>query len=172
MYTEISFANIRLCQISKKRMELNNFGFAYKAHSRSTNGKRFLRWRNVIIKRKQMSILTRLHSSRMRTARALTISPSMLCAVGVSAPGRSVCSRGVCSRGVCSWGVYPSMHWGRQPPSVNRILDHTPMKILPCPKLRLRAVNINSFEKSPPWQPLHVCLLFLWHVLFYMCVCL
>ena len=33
------------------------------------------------------SMLTRLHSSRMRTARALTVSPSMLCAGGgVSAP--------------------------------------------------------------------------------------
>ena len=31
---------------------------------------------------------TRLHSSRMRTARALTVSPSMLCGGGgVSAPG-------------------------------------------------------------------------------------
>ena len=105
----------------------------------------------------------------MRTARALTVSPSMLCAGvsaprGVSAPGECVCSRGVsalggclcyrggvCSQGVSaaggvsapeergvsapggvsaptgsapggvwSWGVYPSMHWGRQPP-VNRI---------------------------------------------------
>ena len=36
--------------------------------------------------------VTRLHSSRMRTARVLTVSPSMLCAGG-----------GVCSRG---WGVY------------------------------------------------------------------
>ena len=38
---------------------------------------------------------TRLHSSRMRTARALTVSPSMLCAVGVSAPG-DVSSPGGC----------------------------------------------------------------------------
>ena len=30
---------------------------------------------------------TRLHSSRMRTARALTVSPSMLCAGGVPGPG-------------------------------------------------------------------------------------
>ena len=29
----------------------------------------------------------KLHSSRMRTARALTISPSMFCTGGVSAPG-------------------------------------------------------------------------------------
>ena len=50
-----------------------------------------------------------LHYSRMRTARALTVSPSMLQG-GVSALG-GVCSRGVsalgdvCSGGVCSQGV-------------------------------------------------------------------
>ena len=34
-------------------------------------------------------------------------------------------SRGVCSGGVCSWGGgwYPSMHWGRPPPPVNRMTD-------------------------------------------------
>ena len=36
---------------------------------------------------------------------------------GVSAPG------GVWSGGVCSGGVYSSMHWGRHPPPVDRILD-------------------------------------------------
>ena len=41
---------------------------------------------------------TRLLSSRMRSARTLTVSPSMLCGRGVSAPGGS--SPG----GVCSWG--------------------------------------------------------------------
>ena len=40
---------------------------------------------------------TSFHSSKMRTAHALTVSPSMLCAGGcVSAPG---------GRGVSSWGV-------------------------------------------------------------------
>ena len=49
------------------------------------------------------SILTRLHSSRMRTARAFTVSPSMLCAGGVSAPRGCLLPGGVCSRGgVCS----------------------------------------------------------------------
>ena len=44
---------------------------------------------------------TRLHSSRMRTARALTVSPSMLCVWGgVSAPGE----------GCLLWGV--SAPWG------------------------------------------------------------
>ena len=68
--------------------------------------------------------ITRLHSSRMRTARALTVSPSMLCQ-GVSASWGVVCSRvgggvsaswgsapggGVCSRGrvVCSRKVSAS----------------------------------------------------------------
>ena len=66
---------------------------------------------------------TRLHSSRMRTACALTVSPSMLCARGCvkSAPGGCVCSGGVCShrevsapRGVCSrgWGCVCSQGAG------------------------------------------------------------
>ena len=49
---------------------------------------------------------TRLHSSRMPTARALTVSPSMLCG------GGGVCSRGgcllpgdVCCGGCLLWGV-------------------------------------------------------------------
>ena len=59
---------------------------------------------------------TRLHSSRMRTARALSVYPSMLggCLLrGVSAPGGMCLLRGwgVCSRGVSALGVwYPSMH--------------------------------------------------------------
>ena len=47
---------------------------------------------------------TRLHSSRMHTACALTVSPTMLCTGGgVSAPGKvSAQVRGVCSQGgVC-----------------------------------------------------------------------
>ena len=74
---------------------------------------------------------TRLRSSRMRTARALTVSDSMLCRGECLLPGGGVCSgggclllgRGVCSRGVSApgegvsargvsalGGVYPSMH--------------------------------------------------------------
>ena len=58
---------------------------------------------------------TRLHSSRMRTAHALTVSPSMLCAWGMSAPGGCLLlgdvsrgclvPEGVSWGGVCSWGV-------------------------------------------------------------------
>ena len=42
---------------------------------------------------------TSLHCSRMRTARSLTVSPSMLCTGGVSPPG------GVCSGGCLLLGV-------------------------------------------------------------------
>ena len=61
---------------------------------------------------------TRLHSSRMRTARALTISPSILCAVGgVPGLGGGVPGLGgggvLGPRGGCtwSWGVY-LVPWG------------------------------------------------------------
>ena len=83
-------------------------------------------------------IRTRLHSSRMRTARLLPVSPSMHCTGwGVSAPGGGAC---LWSERACLWsgegvpasspgggclplvpgvGVYPNMQWGRHPP-VNR----------------------------------------------------
>ena len=63
---------------------------------------------------------TRMHSSRMRTSRSLTVCCSLL-PWGVCGPG-GVCSRGgclvwgrVCSQGVLlqGGGGYPSMHWGR-----------------------------------------------------------
>ena len=49
-------------------------------------------------------LLTRLHSSRMRTARALTVSPSMLC-------GRCLLRRDVCSGG-CLLPVGMCLLWG------------------------------------------------------------
>ena len=152
---------------------------------------------------------TRLHSSRMRTARALTISPRKLCGGGgvYLVPG-GICSGGctwswgvylvqggVCSKGglppggvpgpgvsapgvylvqercllwgvylvwgvsaprgvylvqggVCSLGGVPGpggclllggCTWSGTPPTVDR---HTPVNILPCPKLCLRAVKM------------------------------
>ena len=70
---------------------------------------------------------TRMHSSRMRTGRSLTICWRLL--PGGSGPRGGAWSRGVCfggcllqggawSRGgVCSrWGWYPGMHWGRTLP--------------------------------------------------------
>ena len=65
--------------------------------------------------RKRQRILTSMHSSKMRTARLLPVSPSMYCAAGkgghllreVSAPRGCVCCRGVCllPGGICSWGT-------------------------------------------------------------------
>ena len=82
---------------------------------------------------------TSMHSSMMRTARLLTVSLSIgggVCPVGVLCPGGGVCvregcpGRSMCVRegcpgrsmcvqgGVCFWGgVYPSMQWGRHPPT-------------------------------------------------------
>ena len=75
----------------------------------------------------------------MRTARPLTISPNILCArgvcllpegcwsggglvwAGVSAPGGVPGLGGVPRGGSGPVGWYPSMHWGRPPPPVNRI---------------------------------------------------
>ena len=93
--------------------------------------------------------ITRLHSSKMHTARLLTVSPSMHCARGVPGPGRCVCSRGVCSWGVvCSGGCLVSggvvsQHALRQTPACEQNSWHTLVKILPCPKLRLRTVINN-----------------------------
>ena len=69
---------------------------------------------------------TSMHSSRMRTARLLPVSPNMHCAGGCLLPGWGLCSRGVSATEVVSApagclplvrGVYPSMHWGRHLPS-------------------------------------------------------
>ena len=134
---------------------------------------------------------TRLHSSRMRIARALTVSPSMLCGGrkctwsrgmylvlggylvpgvylvqgvylvpgGVPGPGGGVPGLGgvpgpsevylvwggVPGPGGCAWsqgGVPgPGGVPGQVLPPVDR---HTPVKLLPCPKLRLRAVTMHS----------------------------
>ena len=70
---------------------------------------------------------TRLHSSRMRTARLLPISPSMHWSQGGVCSGRGclpLVPGGLLRGGACLWSqrVYPSMQWGRPPP-VNRILD-------------------------------------------------
>ena len=78
--------------------------------------------------------VTRLHSSRMRAARALTVSPSMLCG------GEGVCSGEGCllpgRRGVVS------QHALRQTPPVNRI-THT-SKNITLATTSLRAVKTTS----------------------------
>ena len=84
--------------------------------------------------------VTSMHSSRVRTARLLPVSPSMHCTGGCLLLG-GLLRGGVCSWGclllggsapsgvsalggvVCSWGVcfggYPSMQWGRSPREQN-----------------------------------------------------
>ena len=151
-----------------------------------------------------IKVYTRLHSSRMLTARVLTVSPSMLCGGcllrgctwsrggGVSALGVGVCSwgcllwgegeylvkGGVCARGrgvylvggVCSWGGVPGprgvsslggvpgpggcllpgdvcsggclLLWGCTWSGTPPVDRQTPVNLLPCPKLRFRAVII------------------------------
>ena len=44
-------------------------------------------------------------------------------------------------------GWYPSMHWGRHPRREQNSW-HTLLKILPCPKLRLRAVTTSNIKPS------------------------
>ena len=83
--------------------------------------------------------LTRLHSSRMHTARLLTVSPSMHCAGGeVPDPG-GAWSGGVCSEGCLVQGGsapggggwwYPSMPEADTPP-VNRMTDRCKNITLP-----------------------------------------
>ena len=63
----------------------------------------------------QSALIRSMHSSRMRTARLLPVSPSMQ--RGVSAPGGCLLLGGVCYGGV-------SQHALRQtPPTVNRMTD-------------------------------------------------
>ena len=78
---------------------------------------------------------TRLHSSRMRTARLLSVSPYMHCAGGGLL-------RGVPASG---HGGYPSMQWGRPPCEQNSW--HTLLKILPCPHF---VAGGNKRKRSPP----------------------
>ena len=102
----------------------------------------------------------------MHTARLLTVSPSMHCTEGgclLLVGGCLLLGGCLLPGGVCSWGMsapggsapggcllpggwYPSMHWGRHPPRGQNSW-HTLLKILPCPKLRLRAI-IKSLIKS------------------------
>ena len=60
------------------------------------------------LRKLRLRAVTRMHSSRMRTGRSLTVCWSLL-----SGGGGCLLPGG---------GVYPSMHWSRHPP-VNRITD-------------------------------------------------
>ena len=75
---------------------------------------------NKIMNKTLKTMNTRMHSSRMRTGRSLTV-----------CRGVHACRRGgACFLGGCMlpggcmlWGGCPGMHWGRPPPNVNRITD-------------------------------------------------
>ena len=70
-----------------------------------------------------------MHSSRMHTARLLTVSPSMHCTGG-----------GACSRDVCSIPAYTEA----DPPLMNRITDSC--KNITFPQLRLWPVIITTHK--------------------------
>ena len=82
--------------------------------------------------------LTRLHSSRMRTARLLTISPSMLCSGGVPASGGGV-----------------SQHALRQTTPCGQNSWHTLLKILPCLNF---VAGGNEFSESFRGSSIIVCI--------------
>ena len=83
---------------------------------------------------------TRMHSSRMRTARSLPYGG--VCVQRGSVSREGLCPERVCVQGgpdqgaVCERGA---LYLGDPPPPVDR---QTPLKLLPCPKLRLQAVII------------------------------
>ena len=105
-----------------------------------------------------------MHSSRIRTARLLPVSPSMHCAGRVSDHCGGVCSGGVSTRGClsrgclphggfCLWSregdVYPSMQWGRHPLWTERHLRKHKLR-----KLCLRAIKTCAgilFYLSKHW---------------------
>ena len=90
---------------------------------------------------------TRLHSSKMRTARLLTVSPSIHCAER-GMPGPRGCLLWGClvhggclvlGGGLLPGGGIPACTKADSPHEQN--FWHTLLKILPCPKLCLRAVK-------------------------------
>ena len=121
------------------------------------------------------ALLTRLHSSRMRTARLLTVSP-MHCTGGGGWSWRGAClggcllwgacSGGVCSRGAWSWWVpglgvpgpgggwwYPSMHWGRPPLPVNRMTDRCKNITFATSLRTVTRMHTTQYRrKGSPWQ--------------------
>ena len=118
----------------------------------------------------KIATITRMHFSRMRTGRSLTVCCSLLlggclvrgwvCSQGVSAP------RGVCSRGVCFWGVYPSMHWGRHPPPLwtdtrlwKYYLDPTSLRPVIIANFRRLCAPVSSkiFDLSREYSSLWQC---------------
>ena len=82
----------------------------------------------------QFNAVTRLHSSRMHTARLLTVSPSMHCVGGVPALG-----------GCLLLGVV-SQHALRQPPPRTEFLTHTTENII-LPQISFAGARKRSCRK-------------------------
>ena len=61
-------------------------------------------WKSTIVLNNEIQVVTRLHSSRMRTARVLTVSLSMLCGRGCTwSRGVYLVPGGVPGPGGCTW---------------------------------------------------------------------
>ena len=107
----------------------------------------FLKWINFSVKEKTLK--TRLHSSRMRTARALTVSPSMLCAGGVP-PGGVLLWGGLLLGGCLLLGGLlqggVSQHALRQTPPVNRMTNRC--KNITLPQTSFAGGNYGENVKS------------------------
>ena len=93
--------------------------------------------------------ITRLHSSRMHTARLLIVSPSMHCAGVVPAPGGCLLPGGVCSRGGGVLGPGGSAQGGLVPagcllPGGGWVAPHhAPRQTPPANKMADRCKNIT-----------------------------
>ena len=97
---------------------------------------------NIISTWHSISFWTRSHSSRMRTARLLTVFSSMHCAGGVSVWGACLVSGGgVGSRG---GGVYPSMHLGRPQWSISFLTISWTFQTWICPTTWLSFKLLNK----------------------------
>ena len=110
-----------------------------------TNGEKTIlyAWHCIVhSKLNKIHFITRMHSSSMRTARLLTVSQHALQAGGVPASGGCSCQVGCTCR-------------GRYLPRYSQLWTEwqTGAKILPWPKLRLRAVKI--WRKNAMWNFAH-----------------
>ena len=107
---------------------------------------------------------TRMHSSRTRTGRSLTVFRSLLLRGGCLLPGGGclLLGGGVCSRGVCSQGgLYPPGPGGGlpgqiTPPPCEQNEWQTGVKILPWPKLRFGRLKKNLTPKLKSFNTYYV----------------
>ena len=91
--------------------------------------------------------LTRMHSSRMRTACLLPISPSMHCSQGGLPAGGVPAREWYLPRGVPAWGC---TCWGYLPrySPCEQNSWHTLLKILPCPNFVAGGNNSNPHKPA------------------------